>query len=77
MELIRTLREKAQTKQVEDFNKMAEEFITLSDFDGDIYIAFHNAPLVLIDASWTTKEIIEELSKIRNNYVNAKIKKVC
>lgn len=77
MELIRTLREKAQTKQVEDFNNMAEEFITLSDFDGSIYIAFHNVPLIPINASWTTKEILEELSKIRNNFVNAKIKKVC
>lgn len=77
MELIRTLREKAQTKQVEDFNKMAEEIITLSDFDGSIYIAFHNVPLIPINTAWTTKEILEELSKIRNNFVNAKIKKVC
>lgn len=77
MELIRTLREKAQTKQMEDFNKMAEEFITLSDFDGSIYIAFQNVPLIPINVAWTTKEILEELSKVRNNYVNAKIKKVC
>ena len=52
MELIRTLREKAQTKQMEDFNKMAEEFITLSDFDGSIYIAFQNVPLIPINVTW-------------------------
>ena len=77
MELIRTLREKRNTKQMEDINKMAEEFITLSDFEGSIFIAFHSVPLIPVDTSWTTKEILQELSKIRNNYVNAKIKKVC
>lgn len=77
MGLIKSFREKHRTRQIRDINLAAEEFITLVDFDGNIFISFHNVPLVPVDASWTQKEILCELSKIRNNYVNAKIKELC
>ena len=74
MELIRTLREKSQTKKQEEIQKQAEETITLSDFDNSIYIAFAGTPLVPIKEEWTSKEIIKELSKLRQNYINSKLK---
>jgi hypothetical protein len=74
MELIRTLREKSQTKKQEEIQKQAEETITLSDFDNSIYIAFAGTPLVPIKEEWTSKEIVEELYKLRQNYINSKLK---
>jgi hypothetical protein len=74
MELIRTLREKSQTKKQEEIQKQAEETITLSDFDNSIYIAFAGTPLVPIKEEWTSKKIVEELYKLRQNYINSKLK---
>jgi hypothetical protein len=77
MEFIRTLREKSQTKKEEEVQKMSEEVITLSDFDSSLYIAYNGTPFVPIKEEWTSKEIVEELSKLRQNFINAKLKGVC
>ena len=77
MEFIRTLREKNQTKREEDIRKQAEDLITLSDFDSSLYIAYQGTPLVPIKEEWTSKEIVQELDKIRQNFINSKIKQVC
>ena len=77
MELIKSLREKSQTKREEDIRKQAEDLITLSDFDSSLYIAYQGTPLVPIKEEWTTKEIVQELDKIRQNFINSKIKQVC
>lgn len=77
MEFIRTIREKQQTKRQEEIQKMAEETITLSDFESNLYIAYAGTPLVPIKEDWTSKEILEELNKLRNNFINAKIKEIC
>ena len=77
MEFIRTLREKSQTKKEEEVQKMSEQVITLSDFDSSLYIAYNGTPFVPIDENWTSKEIVEELSKLRQNFINAKLKGVC
>ena len=77
MELIRTLRERSQTKKQHEIQQQAEETITLSDFAGDMYIAYEGTPFVPIDESWTSKQIIEELNKLRQNYCNAKMNKSC
>lgn len=74
MELIRTLREKSQTRKEEDIRRLSEELITLADFDSSLYIAFQGTPLVPIEESWTSKEIYEELSKVRQNFINSKKK---
>ena len=74
MEFIRTLREKSQTKKQEEIQKQAEETITLSDFDSNLYIAFAGTPLVPVNDNWTAKEIVQELSKLRQNFINAKTK---
>lgn len=74
MELIRTIREKQQTKRQAEIERQAEEFITLQDFDNELFIAYNGTPLAPIDPSWTTKEIVQQLSVFRTNYINSKIK---
>ena len=77
MEFIRTLKEKSQTKREEGIRKQAEDLITLSDFGSSLYIAYQGTPLVPIKEEWTSKEIVQELDKIRQNFINSKIKQVC
>lgn len=77
MELIRTLREKQATKKQEEIHRQAEETITLSDFDSNLYIAYAGTPFVPIEEDWTSKQIVEELRKLRQNYINAKMKELC
>jgi hypothetical protein len=74
MEFIRTLREKSQTRHEEEIQRQAEETITLSDFESSLYIAYGGTPFVPIEEGWTSKEIVQELSKVRHNYINGKLK---
>ena len=74
MEFIRTLREKSQTKRQEEIERMAEETITLKDFDNSLFIAYNGTPLAPIEPSWTTKEIVQQLSVFRQNFINSKMK---
>ena len=74
MELIRTIREKNNTKKQAVIQKIAQETISLSDFDDEIYIAYNGIPLVQVNKEWTTKEIIKELSVVRENFVNCRLK---
>ena len=60
MEFIRTLREKSRTNRQLEIEKL--------------YIAYAGTPLVPIDPNWTSKEIVQELSKVRHNYINGKLK---
>ena len=77
MELIRTLREKSQTRREEEIHHQAEDTITLSDFESSLYIAYNGTPLVPIDEGWTSKEIVGKLNELRQNYINAKLKELC
>ena len=70
---MRTLREKSQTRKEEEVSKRAEDLITLSDFDSSLYISYAGNPLLPIDENWTSKQIVEELSKIRANYIRAQL----
>lgn len=74
MEFSRTIREKQVTKHQDDLTKQAENKVYLSDFDNSLFIAYDGTPLVPIEDSWTPKQILEELSKLRQNYVNSKMK---
>jgi hypothetical protein len=74
MEFIRTLREKHQTKRQAEIELKAEELITLADFNDSIYIAYNGTPLAPIDPSWTTKEIVQQLSIFRKNFINSRLK---
>lgn len=72
MEFIRTIRQKQQTARQDNLLKEAEEIITLADFDSTLYIAYNGVPLIEIGEDWLPKQIVEKLSTIRNNYINAK-----
>ena len=74
MGFIKTLREKSQTRKEEDIRRQSEELIRVSDFDDGLYIAYNGVSLVPIEKEWTTKEIIQELTTLRTNYVNSKMK---
>ena len=74
MEFIRTLREKSRTNRQLEIEKQAEDVISLADFDDSLYIAYAGTPLVPVDPNWTSKEIVQELSKVRHNYINGKLK---
>jgi len=74
MEFIRTLRQKHQTQRQADIQKQAQEVITIEDFDNSLYIAYNGTPFVPINTEWKTEEIIHQLSLLRQNYVNAKMK---
>lgn len=74
MEFIRTLRNKHQTARQNDIAMQAEARIRVSDFDNTLFIAFDGTPLVPIEKDWTTKEIVQQLSIMRNNYINSKLK---
>ena len=77
MEFIRTLfktdPEKQETKRQNIFRQQAEELITVTDFADELYIAYNGTPLAPIDPSWTTKEIVQQLSIFRNNFINSKM----
>ena len=74
MEFTRTLKDKQVTKHQDDLMKQAESKIYLSDFDKNLFIAFDGTPLIAIQEDWLPQDIIAELSKLRQNYVNNKMK---
>ena len=74
MGIFRTLREKNQTQRHALIERQAEETIQLADFDNEIFIAYNGTPLVAVDENWTSKEIVDELSKLRQNFVNSRMK---
>jgi len=46
----------------------------LTDFGSSLYIAYNGTSLIEIDKNWTSDEILQELSKLRNNYINSNMK---
>ena len=77
MEFSRTIKDRQVTKHQEDLMKQAEDKIYVSDFDKNLFIAYEGTPFVPISEDWTSKQIIEELGRLRQNYINAKIKQLC
>ena len=71
MELFKKLREKSQSRKMEDIQERSKEVITLTDFGSSLYIAYNGTSLVEIDKSWASERIIQELSKLRQNYINS------
>ena len=74
MELIRTIREKHQNARQAGIREEAERLITIDDFDDSLFIAYNGVPFVPIEKQWATKEIIEKLTELRTNYVNARLR---
>lgn len=74
MEFFKKLREKSQSKLMEDIQERSKEVITLTDFGTSLFIAYNGTSLVEIDKNWTSDEILQELSKLRQNYINSNMK---
>ena len=73
MELISNWKERSQHKREEEVKRMASDYITLSDFNGKLYVAFQGNPLVAIDENIPACEIISKLQEIRINYILSKL----
>lgn len=76
MEWIKTFREKQQTSKQNNITMQAHDAICLEDFDGKIYIAHNNVPLVPVEDNWTPKDIIKKLEETRTGYINYKMKQL-
>lgn len=74
MEFTRTIKEKQVTKHQDDLMKQSEEKLCLSDFNDSLFIAYEGVSLVPIGDNWTPKQIVEELSMLRQNYVKSRMK---
>ena len=72
-----TIKKNYQEGQIRDAYKQALDWITLSDFDGRLYIAYMGNPLILLEGSLTGSEIVNKLSETRKNYINSRIKELC
>lgn len=74
MELFRTFRERRNIRRQTEIQQQAEDLITLQDFNNSLFIAYNGTPLAPIDVSWTTKEIVQQLSVFRNNFIQSRMK---
>lgn len=76
MEWIRSFKEKQQTSRQNNITLQAHDCICLDDFDGKIYIAYNDTPLIPVEDSWTQKEILRKLEETRQGYINYKMKQL-
>lgn len=74
MEFIKQFKEKQQSRRLQEIRSQADRFITVTDFNSGLYIAYDGTPLFPIEKEWTTKEIVEKLKVLRDNYISSKIK---
>lgn len=74
VEFIKNLKEKQKIKRRLEIKQQAEDTICLSDFNNQVYIAYNGTPLVVVEDSWKSQEIIQELNKLRDNFISARLK---
>lgn len=74
MEFLKTYKEKQQVRRQAEIEEQAERLIRIQDFDNSLFLAYNGTPLAPIDPAWTTKEIIQQLTIFRNNYITSHIK---
>ena len=74
VEFIKNLKEKQKIKRKLEITQQAENTICLSDFNNQVYIAYNGTPLVVVEDSWKSQEIIQELHKLRDNFISARLK---
>ena len=73
MEFLNNWKEKSHQRREEEVKVMANEFITLADFENKLYVAFQGNPLIVIDENLSASDILKKLQEIRNNYINSKL----
>lgn len=75
MEIIKALKERSHSRKEAELQQQASDYITVTDFEDTLYIAYNDIPLAPIDPSWTTKEIVQQLSVFRTNFINSMMQK--
>ena len=76
MNLFENWKEKSKLRKEKEVRKLANSFITLTDFNGSIYIAYMNNPLISVDTLSSAKDIVEKLDVVRKNYIDSKLQEV-
>lgn len=74
MNLFQNIKERHRIARERDVRSQAIARIRVSDFDGVLYIAYDGTPLIPIESDWKTKEIMDQLNIVRNNYINSRLK---
>ena len=70
------IKQSYQEKQKIAIHSQANDLITVSDFDGKLFIAYSDNPLIMIEDTMSSSDILKELKTARNNYINAKLKEL-
>lgn len=74
MNLFQNIKERHRIARERDVRSQAIARIRVSDFDGVLYIAYDGTPLIPIESDWKTKEIMDQLNIVRNNYINSRLR---
>lgn len=74
MKWFSAFKQRHQIQRQENIKKLAEETINISDFDSDLYISYLGTPLIRINKELTSGQILDELSKVRQIFINVKNK---
>lgn len=75
MKLFKAIKEKRKAAKEHIIYSRAEELIRIADFDNNLYISFAGTPLILLKKDCSSVQILEELYKLRSNYINTHLKK--
>lgn len=75
MKIFETIKQKRKAAKEQAIYGRAEEIIRIADFDNNLYIAFAGTPLIPIGKDYTSIQILEELYKLRSNYINTHLKR--
>lgn len=76
MKVLKALKEKSHARKVHEIYNQAKEVVRIADFDDGLYISFAGTPFVPIQREWTSTQIIEELHKLRQNFINSHINRI-
>ena len=77
MNIISKLKGESLERKKKNVQRMASDFISLSDSEGRIYIAYQGNPLILIDEDLAAGEVMVKLKEVRQNYIDSKLKELC
>lgn len=66
--------EKANARKVKELQEEAENEIQIREWNGEIYISIQDVPFAKVD-SFTSSDVGEILTELRNNYVKYRTKK--
>lgn len=53
---------------------LAKETITLDTFDGKLFIAYDDTPVMAVEPDWTPENIVGKLEEMRGHFIESKMK---